>query len=364
MKPYLGIRLAGRPQGYILLLVLGFIVVLMLLGSAIAMLTDRALAEQAAREQQSQDLLDRQSTRATLFYLLGSQRMTYAGLTVDEQMRYSADERVQLAGEEDGTSFLPVGNELRLDSSIYRGFGATRFALQDARGLLSLNWMLPALRQGWYSRLGIPVGAVAGLEAKLLDYQDADDLHRLQGAEAKDYHEAKRAPPSNRPLRSPFELRRVMGWEKYLADLDDLSLVQTLSLARAPTLNLNTATSAALLVMPGMNAQSVARVQAVRSVTPFMNVGDFARVAGIAPVDPENALFYPDSSGTALLWSESGGSAELLYWTLTPLDDGGKPWRIEYEAAISRPGTLDAAPALKPSAKIFTDALPTKPGRG
>lgn len=349
-----------QQRGYILLLTMGFLVVLILLASAIATLTERELAEQARREQMSQDALDEQSTRATVLYLLASQRMTFGGLTVDDRLRFTQDEARFAEDSEGLVTLLPVGNELRLDGSPYQGFGHLRFALQDARGLLSVNWMLPALRQGLFQQLAVPTRERQALDAKLFDYQDADALHRLEGGEAEQYLKAELAPPSNRPLRSAFELRRVLGWKTYLAAWDERRLAASLTVERSVALNVNTATPTSLLALPGMTEAAVNRILAARAVAPLISVDEFARVAGSLGVEPDAVMLYPGMAGTLLLWSEQGGPARLWHWRLTPIDDGGKPWRIEYEAAFSQPEALDAVSVRQPAAKVFSDSLPAK----
>lgn len=61
---------------------------------------------------------------------------------------------------------------------------------------------------------GVPADSRAPLIDKLQDYIDADSLRRLNGAEARDYAEAGREPPADAPLRTPWEVRRILDWDK------------------------------------------------------------------------------------------------------------------------------------------------------
>ena len=60
--------------------------------------------------------------------------------------------------------------------------------------------------------MGVPAEDRDGLIDKFLDYLDANSFRRLNGAEAPEYLEAGLDPPANAPLRTPLEVRRVLGW--------------------------------------------------------------------------------------------------------------------------------------------------------
>ena len=72
-----------RPAGFVLVLVLAMLVVLGLLAGGIAAVTARLVAQAQERAQGMQDAVDIASTRATVIYLLTTQRMTLGGVTVD-----------------------------------------------------------------------------------------------------------------------------------------------------------------------------------------------------------------------------------------------------------------------------------------
>ncbi|HEX8076660.1 MAG TPA: hypothetical protein VF511_02510 [Chthoniobacterales bacterium] len=91
----------------------------------------------------------------------------------------------------------------------------------------------------------------------LLDWVDPDNLVRLQGAEDDpDYK------PSNAPLRTLDELKRVRGWEEFTSRPDwDADL--TLSSPDAKV-DLNWASRDVLLALPGMTEPLVDRFIAMR----------------------------------------------------------------------------------------------------
>ncbi len=348
--------------GYILLATLAIVLVMTLLASMIAVTTARALEDRRHADDKLQATLDAVSTQSTVFYLLSTQRQTFAGLTVDDRLVMSADEAFDQKDFSTAISLVPAGNEIHLDGSAYAGLGDIRFALQDDRGRVNVNWLQPRFLIGFLNALGIPANDVAPLLAKLKDYQDEDNLYRLNGAEAADYRKAKMDPPSNRTLVTPLELRRVMGWREALAKFSDTQILEAISISRNPQINVNTASLPVLRMIPGLEEDTAQRVLARRRQTVFTGVAEFLRYTGLFMDDEEQTVIslYPGGTGTLELWSPKLGALRHVHWSLTPVDDRGRPWRSQYAVVLPLPESLDAAPPEKPGTKVFDDTLPAK----
>ncbi|MGI8559871.1 MAG: type II secretion system protein GspK [Luteimonas sp.] len=351
-------------RGFVLVAVLAVLVMLSILGAAVATITQRLGDEQIERDRQLRAEVAMASTRATVMYLLTSQRMTFGGLTVDDRVVLSEDERrIQQQGDET-LSFMPVGNEVALDASVHHGLDGTRFALQDDRGLLAINWAPAALLESYLGGVDAggatttqPFGTLLNL---LADYQDPDDLYRLNSAEKARYARENRPPPSNRTLVTPMELRRVIGWDEALTDIDDADLVDSLTVVRSAQINVNTAPARVLRTLPGIDAATADRVVAARSASPFISLVGFYQLLNAVPADEELLSLYPVGSGTLKLWSPEGGAVQVLHWTLTPRDEGGRPWREDYEFILPGNDTANQASARTVAAKVFAqpDAAP------
>lgn len=331
-------------RGFVLVLVLAMLVILSLLAGTVAAVAQRLRDQELERKRLEDAELDMASTKATLLYLLLTQRTTFGGLTVDERMALSEDEQADQAGFERPISLFPVGNELALDGRAYAGVGATAFSLQDDRGLLGVNWALPVFMERWWAQRGYSALPAVTLANLLLDYQDEDDLYRLNSAERDQYLREGRPPPLNLPLATPLELRLVKGWDDALADMDDDRLLRTLTVARVPAINVNTAPADALRVLPGIDAGIAARVIARRALGPFVHLSEFEAFVGVQMAEEERLSLYPAESGTMRLWAPLGGRVQTVHWTLTPWDDGGRPWREDYGLTLpqARSGTAQA----------------------
>ena len=351
-------RTKSPQSGFVLVLVLAMLVILSILAGTVASITQRLLEQEGQRKRLEDAELDIASTKATVLYLLLTQRMTLGGLTVDDSVVMTEDERASQDATERPILLSPVGNEISLDGRAYAGFGATAFSLQDDRGLLGVNWTQPAFMAQWWSQLGYDALPAPTLANLLLDFQDQDDLYRLNSAEREQYETEGRRSPSNRPLATPLELRVVKGWDEALASLDDSELMRSLTNARSPTINVNTAPVRVLRVLPGVDAGIADRIVARRALNPFVDLYSVYAFIGAARADDSLMSLYPADSGTMRLWAPQGGTVQTIHWTLTPWDDGGRPWRENYGITLPQ-DNLSSPPALaRPAAAVFAKPVP------
>ncbi len=334
-----------------LVIVLATLVVLTLLATAVATSAERAIGAARQDADRFEAELAMSGTRETLLFMLATQRQTLAGLTVNESDASATT--AQATEDPDGFSALPVGNEIRLDGTAYQGLATARFALQDDRGLLSANWAGPAQRFGLYDALGERETEWEGLDAKRLDYQDPDDLHRLNGAEKDQYRREELPPPSNRTLATPLELRRVLGWHEMLGGMDDAQLLSLLTLSRSVDVNINTAPVGVLQLLPGLTRSNAERMVEMRRAAPFLSVRQAQETFGIGAVPEESLSLFAIPSGNLILWDERSGARRLLHWTLTPLEIDGPPWRIDYEVTLPRGNEPDQAVVGTPPTPLF-----------
>jgi len=337
-----------RQRGFALLTVIVLLTILSIIAGSVALMSERAVEDVSTRAEAWEDEKDAFSTRETLIYLLATQRMTIRGLTVDDRVRL-ADGQLRPMQPEDideGLSVLPIGNEIRLDGTPYQGLGRIVFSLQDGRGLLSPNWSPPPLREALVQSLGSPSSSWRALESKRLDFQDADDLVRADGAEAHDYLRRGLPEPANRPLLTPLELRNVAGWRDTVSVLDDETIADRMVVTWDVYVNINTAPAANLALIPGLSPRAAERAVALRDVSPWTTTWAFADTFGVSRQDIRDLLLLaPNGTGTMSLWSSRGGPRQTHHWTLTGADEGGYPWRIDYDLVLP---PANGRPAARP----------------
>ena len=328
--------------GFVLVLVLAMLVVLGLLAGTIAAVTARLAKQAQQRAQLTRDAVDIASTRATLLYMLSTQRMTLGGLTVDNLVSFGEDGVRQITSQSDLESWLPTGTEIAMDDRTYRGIGDIRFSLQDDLGLFGVNWHSPALLERLLVQGGHPRPVpTETLINRLFDYQDRDDLYRLNSMEAAGYRTAGLPPPSNLPLATPMEVMRVAGWKEALSFLAPAEITGTITVEAVSVINVNTAPARVLRVFAGMDEEKAARAIAFRKVQPFMTDAAFFEFLGLPKSLEVPVAVYPAASGTLKLWPSHGGSVGLVHWKMTPFEDGDRPWREDYELIQSQAPSRD-----------------------
>ncbi len=169
-----------------------------------------------------------------------------------------------------------MAHELTLEGA------AVRVSILDEAGKIDLNTASDALLQGLFKSAGSSEEASAALLGAVLDWRDADNLKRLNGAEEEDYRAAgKNDVPSNAPFETIDELQRVLGMNPALYR----RLAPALTVySRQPGVNAAIAPREVLLAIPGVNPALVEqfllqREQALASgqtPPPFSGGGAFA----------------------------------------------------------------------------------------
>ena len=82
---------------------------------------------------------------------------------------------------------------------------------RDAAGLFPLGTTEEEDVEDFLTIMGMDRNKAQNMTARLLDYQDFDNVRRFQGAERADYRLFSRPPPTNSPLRTTTEAARVLG---------------------------------------------------------------------------------------------------------------------------------------------------------
>lgn len=183
----------GPQRGYILALNIAILALLMVGATYIGQRMSLAMRLAQAEKQHVADEAALEEARARVLYLLATVPRGSAGL---------------------GSS----PDAVKLDGRYYRVGEGLLVALQDARGLLGINALgrsdagrAPIERL--LATYGLDAAATARLTDALLDYLDADNLTRINGAEAENYRAGGLEwAPRNADLLTPTEVARVFGW--------------------------------------------------------------------------------------------------------------------------------------------------------
>ena len=268
--------------------------------------------------------LDRRSTEATLIYLLSTGRMSYRGLILEEEQRFTdalSDDQ-QLPDHGDG--------ELRLAGEVYAGLGGTRFSVQDEVGLASVNAPTSSIFAALLEHAGVAESDVERIVARVEDYIDSDDTLTLNGAERYDYSRFGEPPPLNWIMSSPQELSKVLGVGELFTPAQWDRLWPVLTMRPIFGYNFNTMRPEILAALLDLDAQGIRGVLEERERRSISRMTTVALLSGRhLDIDEMEIRTLPSQFLRISIWHESDGSRILTGIHLTPLG-ATAPWRKDY----------------------------------
>jgi hypothetical protein len=385
-------NLSFPKKGFVLVTTLWVLAILTMAASFFALWTQRTVETVQQMQDDLQGEIDMYNTQTNLIYLLATQPNSIAGLTVSQvegkkiapstleqlandsrsldeildefveiQKRKQSQKHLKYVSMEGTYNILPKGGEIALDDRSYFGSGKAYFAIQDVGGLLNVNFASEFTYNRLFDLLGIDSELHSSLVAKLQDYVDIDDLHRLNGAERYHYEEHHLPIPRNHFLTTPMETHRILDWtaqsqlwENYQFE----QLTQTLVSSRP---NFNTAPPLVLQCAYNLNANAVKQIVEVRKNHPFYFLDAVTQVAGMSPhIDPMETNFFPALQLRLSLWYEGGQRMRQVYLRRTHDHDGHKPWLIEYSRELKLLPLYTQTPPIHAQTNIFNATLFTK----
>jgi general secretion pathway protein K len=185
--------------------------------------------------------------------------------------------------------------------------------------------------------LSITVQNQPRLIDSLLDYIDADDLKRLNGAEKAEYARMNKLPPTNDFLRTRQQLQEVASWDDLFNRLRSVGqtnnpgvesrFIDLFSTSRHSGLNLNSAPAAVLYVVPGLDRTKISALIDQRRARAFTSIAQLAPFT-TGPIDSDYLSLFGANDLRVVLYK-----AEL-------------PFLLECQLSIT-PGDTDRPTRLK-----------------
>jgi type II secretory pathway component PulK len=168
------------------------------------------------------------------------------------------------------------------------GTGTYTLRFDDLSGRVNVNRVDPDMLVNLLQVVGLDRSRAEELSDSILDWIDADDLHRARGAEGEYYVRQGRPTPRNAPIYQLRELLLIKGMtaDIFYGERSDgtgrlKGLVRFLTTEGAGKINVNTAPAEVLLAIPGMDAAAISRILAERELRHLGGIGDV--FGGAAP---------------------------------------------------------------------------------
>jgi len=261
-------------------------------------------------------LMTRAESYSTLAFKDGMERQFLAEAGIERgiaEIFYRSVNGAQMA-------ILAGSGAWKTDGTPYHGRignGQYTVRLLDESGKISLNALTDAsslILRNLLMNLGVAADAADGIADSILDWKDADDLHRLNGAE-NDYYQSLARPyrARNANFEALEELLLVKGLTPeilYGADgkkglLDFVSIY-----GKANRINLNAAPREVLTALPGSSAMIADQIIALREATEIKSTAEIINIIGGANA-PMAAYIAGQSNASVICSIESIGFKDL-----------------------------------------------------
>lgn len=326
-------------RGFVLVLTLWILAAIAIAVAFFAERVQSSLQLAAARQDLAQSQITLSDGRAEVLFRLGVSPLQRDGLGMPDAL-------------------------IRLDDRLYTD-GGGQLSIQDVGGLMYVNGMPDEMMSAFLGAFGVPADRRAALVDALRDYVDADNLKRLNGAEAAQYEAAGHPGlPPNRPLRSAVELRQVLGWAEQPELWGHPGVLDATTADGRAGLNPNTAPKIVLMALKGVTPDLAELIIKRRELEP-VDAGWLDRTLGTNYSDlPSPILAFPASTLRVTQWVPGLVWGHRYNVTLTPTG-ATAPWKVSAFQRVERgPQSQPAAStASNPTTPVHAPDPPPLPAR-
>jgi type II secretory pathway component PulK len=224
----------------------------------------------------------------------------------------------------------PAPPAIALDGRPYR-IGSVTVRLQDEGGLYDISNPEPASLERLLGGAGIPPSEAAAMIKRLAEYAKRPSPSPLFAGNDgdADYPRAGLPPPRHARLLTPWELYRVLGWQRGVLWRGPASLADLVTTGPVGGLDVNTAPVAVLAALTGGDAVAAARLVAARALRPVDDIADLLGPgSGLRP-DIDRPLVATPSNIIRLHLTVAGEPLMRIV-SIRANPAGTAPYRIDY----------------------------------
>jgi hypothetical protein len=322
-----------NPKGYVLVSVLFLAVfVSMLLGFFVTWLHS-TFDNARSIQQRHEGLINMANAEANVIYWFLTHPMSVRGLEIkaskqDKEWKLIESEK----NEEEQKQYIALNSKAYKQGPIIMG-------IQDESGLVNVNKLSELGVKRLLSVLGVDENERGPLAAKLKDYVEFDGTNqkRVDGAGAADYEQAGKNPPSGEAIRTPFEAKLIMDWDKQDKLWKNHRFIKFITTYAGPPVNLNTTPLTMFEFIPKITPEIVKEIKKKRdSDKPFFkNVDEVEKVTGVKlGANKKSFSVVPLNVHRLYIEDSRSGLAQMI--SITILSGGNKaPWQVNFRVPMT-----------------------------
>jgi type II secretory pathway component PulK len=207
------------------------------------------------------------------------------------------------------------------------GAGEFSYRISDEEARVNVNTASPDRIERLLTATGLDKQTRDIINDSLQDWKDADDLHRINGAESEDYYLKQPVPyrARNGALQDAAELLQIRGVtrEIYRGVQDHGGLADLVTVVGRDTVNMNTAPAPVLTAL-GLSDAEVTEITSTRARTPYTAVPSRFAGKGWGWVARPSASKRRGVSGVSRGRASSPSSSVRPSWA-PPAPPGSRP---------------------------------------
>lgn len=321
-------RAQHKQHGTILPVLLMLLVIISLLIAGVLSITEQQTNRIIRQQQVLNAQTELHNTLEILRYSLSTRPFNYNGMVTDLSVRRNTN------------PFSPYptvrDTEVRFDNTLYRGWGESRFALQDADSLLNLNEANPKHLAGLLTQLN-PTDT--GQEALI--------------AALNTHKQAAHPDPALNPLASVAELGLLPVWQETELLTEPLFRDAVSTIGRN-FFNVNTSPDSVVKAYTQLNEQELAAFIRGR---PYQDSSQVYAVTARDRLPAIETLVYVASHHFRLrLYHPDLNYYEELFISFSLKEEDGHPWIIESALRLPAAGAPDPETAQETGLRFFDPA--------
>jgi type II secretory pathway component PulK len=318
-------------SGFILPTVLWVIAFMALAVSYFSIWIQGELEEAQGLDKRIQVEVEAFNTKSAVLFWFATQRLSMRGLEINPDEN-KAKEVTSFFDDKNEVTFVALNDKPYATDKLF-------IKIQDEKGLLNANAML---KPDWLALLDsyeVAEDKIDSLYTALKDYISPnfkEGHSTASGASYDDYEREGRPEPALGPLRTPWELKRVMGWDEQDELWRRQSIADYLTTNGDKRVNINTAPSKILNTIEGMTEEIENTIFEKRDSEEggYKTRNDVIKDTGLNLRSLRKFYTFPGTSQRVTLFAK--GIPFKLQFSVTLTPKGDKiPWQINYQ--IPRP---------------------------
>jgi hypothetical protein len=321
----------NNEKGFVLVAAL-FLIAFLSLGVAyLSQWVRQEIVTSKVLQKKTKALVDATSLKTDFIFFLLTKRLNIKGLELTDKPAPTIGAAPQESEPDAENSYVSLFNKpYKKDDLIIQ--------IQDEAGLINLGRLTKEQFHRLFQLFEIEQDAWDSLYWKFKDYVKTEKAvtKALLGATIEDYTSQGKPEPSNEPLRTPFETKRILEWENHENFYKNNRLANAITTIAQKPINVNTAPKEVLAFIQGFNEDAINKILEHRFTDPpfFKDMNAVANTTGVPLNQSRGFGLLPATTQRVTITSIEPNILNLQFSVTAKPRDKDIPWQINYQIDV------------------------------